>query len=232
MISRKARVCVIGAGLSGLVSCREALRAGLEVRVFESADSIGGVWRSPSQGGLVWEGMRANLSAHSCAFSDWPWTHAGEKDSNCANVSNALENALKRECVDLSIFPTESAIRSYLRTYCDAFELWNSIELNSEVCGIRDTKDGKEEWLCKVKTGNTIKSIRFDYVIVCCGVFHRPHIPDLFQVGNGIIHSKDFASANDVGEKVLVVGGGFSGCEIATVIARERKAPVVHSVGK
>ncbi|PXF46845.1 Dimethylaniline monooxygenase [N-oxide-forming] 4 [Gracilariopsis chorda] len=230
MVGRIARVCIIGAGPSGLVSCHEALRAGLDVRVFERARSVGGVWRAPDDGGLVWNDMRANLSAHSCVFSDWPWERAAELDSNCAIVADALG----RGKAELSIFPTEIAVRAYLRTYCDAFGLWKNIEFESEVCQIHSerTDDGEEAWRVTVETAGRMHDARFDYVVVCVGVFHTPSIPKLYEVGDGVIHANKFSGTNDVGEHVLVVGGAFSGCEIAAVIARERNVPVVHSVNK
>jgi cation diffusion facilitator CzcD-associated flavoprotein CzcO len=38
------KVCVIGAGLSGVISCRH-FKDHYNVTVFEASDSIGGLWR-------------------------------------------------------------------------------------------------------------------------------------------------------------------------------------------
>lgn len=41
-----AKVCVVGAGLSGLVSAKVLQEDGFEVTVFEKAPELGGVWAS------------------------------------------------------------------------------------------------------------------------------------------------------------------------------------------
>jgi cation diffusion facilitator CzcD-associated flavoprotein CzcO len=38
-------VAVVGAGAAGLAACKKLRDAGVEVRVFEKSDSVGGVWK-------------------------------------------------------------------------------------------------------------------------------------------------------------------------------------------
>jgi glycine/D-amino acid oxidase-like deaminating enzyme len=44
MASQKKRVCVIGAGVSGVVAAVHLRAAGLDVTVFERSSVAGGVW--------------------------------------------------------------------------------------------------------------------------------------------------------------------------------------------
>ncbi len=46
---QKPKVCVVGAGMSGLVSAKTCLESGLDVTVFESRETLGGVWAHDSQ---------------------------------------------------------------------------------------------------------------------------------------------------------------------------------------
>ncbi len=46
---QKPKVCVVGAGMAGLVSAKTCLESGFDVTVFESRESLGGVWSPDAQ---------------------------------------------------------------------------------------------------------------------------------------------------------------------------------------
>ncbi len=46
---QKPKVCVVGAGMSGLVSAKTCLESGFDVTVFESRGTLGGVWSPDAQ---------------------------------------------------------------------------------------------------------------------------------------------------------------------------------------
>jgi cation diffusion facilitator CzcD-associated flavoprotein CzcO len=66
-----ARVAVIGAGPSGLVTAKHALEAGFDVTVFEASDDVGGQWQADAPHSGIWPGMHANTSRAMTAFSDF-----------------------------------------------------------------------------------------------------------------------------------------------------------------
>ncbi len=41
---QKPKVCVVGAGMAGLISAKTLLESGFDVTVFESRETLGGVW--------------------------------------------------------------------------------------------------------------------------------------------------------------------------------------------
>ncbi len=83
---QKPKVCVVGAGMSGLVSAKTCLESGFDVTVFESRETLGGVWSSDAQyysattQGLV---TIYNLHSHHCRiahdtdtpdiYDSWGW---------------------------------------------------------------------------------------------------------------------------------------------------------------
>jgi cation diffusion facilitator CzcD-associated flavoprotein CzcO len=60
------QVCIIGAGPSGLVACKELRVRGLQCRIFEQQGTLGGAFAR------AYEGFRFTTSTHLSAFSDCP----------------------------------------------------------------------------------------------------------------------------------------------------------------
>ena len=146
--------------------------------------------------GKVWDNLRTNLSKYSCSFSDFP--------------PQSKED-----------FPTAEDMRKYLASYCKAFGLENYIQFNSEALNV-EKLEGK--WKVEVKGK---PSRIFDFVCVSSGFFSRPHIPSTFKdtldrFKGRTFHSSEYKNPSIFrGKRVLVVGGAFSGSEIAADIVRE-----------
>ncbi len=62
------RVCVLGAGIAGLVTAKVLRDDGFEVSVFEKKPNIGGVW-APSR---TYPELRTNTPREMYEFSDFP----------------------------------------------------------------------------------------------------------------------------------------------------------------
>lgn len=188
-------VAIIGAGPSGLAAAKSAIECGLDPFVLEKGSTVGGLWKP--QEGSVWDSMRTNISHHTCAFSDHPW-----KDS-------------------VDPFPNQSEVYEYLCSYADAFKIHPYVHLNSEVKKIEKAGDQWQvEW---IKEGQK-ESKSFDYLIVCSGVFSKAFLPFIsgLQSFKGIhLHAADYKTSKPfIGKTVVVVGGAFSGAEIAADIAQ------------
>ena len=59
--------CIVGAGLSGLVSAKYLLENNFKVVILEKNSNLGGVWLSKS-----YEGVKLQTTKKSYAFSDFP----------------------------------------------------------------------------------------------------------------------------------------------------------------
>ena len=162
---------------------------------YEKSSCVGGLWKM-GKDGKVWDNLRTNLSKYSCSFSDFP--------------PQSKED-----------FPTAEDMRKYLASYCKAFGLENYIQFNSEVLNV-EKMEGK--WKVEVKGK---PSRIFDFVCVSSGFFSRPHIPSTFKdtldrFKGRTFHSSEYKNPSIFrGKRVLVVGGAFSGSEIAADIVRE-----------
>jgi dimethylaniline monooxygenase (N-oxide forming) len=105
----EARIAIIGAGPSGLVTAKYALEAGFDATVFEASDDLGGQWHAGSAHSGVWPGMVTNTSRAMTAFSDLgpPVGHP--------------------------LHPTAGQMHAYLHTYADRFGVTPRIRLHNQV---------------------------------------------------------------------------------------------------
>jgi cation diffusion facilitator CzcD-associated flavoprotein CzcO len=204
------RVCVIGAGVSGLVTANILKADGFDVVVFDQASSIGGVWTAVR----TYPELRTNTTREQYAFSDFPYP----------------------ETVD--DFPTAEQVRSYLEAYVDHFDLRDLLRLSTEVVSIAhaaaNTQQSHPGFRVVVRpTGESGESaepetLHFDVVAVCNGVFSEPYVPHIEGIERftgQVLHSSQLTDAALVaGKRVIVVGAGKSALDCATLAVQHAQA--------
>ena len=113
LLEAGARVAVIGAGPSGLVTAKHLLAAGCDVSVLESEDDLGGQWNAEGPASGVWPGMRTNTSRTMTAFYDLPPEP------------------------DLPLHPAAEQVLAYLHRYADTFGITERIRYSTTVHEVR-----------------------------------------------------------------------------------------------
>ena len=105
------RVCVIGAGVSGLVSCKALRDKGIEHTCFEASDDVGGNWyfKNPNGRSAVYESLHIDTSKSRLQFEDFP---------------------VPEEWPD---FPSHRLMHDYFRAYVEEFGLRDGIEFGTGV---------------------------------------------------------------------------------------------------
>ena len=101
----RGSVCVIGAGIAGLVTAKVFGEDGFDVTVFEKESALGGTWAAARS----YPGLRTNNCKYTYAFSDFPYP----------------------ESVD--VFPQADQVRAYLESYADHFGIRSRIIFNRQV---------------------------------------------------------------------------------------------------
>ncbi|XP_026511195.1 dimethylaniline monooxygenase [N-oxide-forming] 4-like isoform X1 [Terrapene carolina triunguis] len=200
------RVAIIGAGASGLASIKCCLDEGLEPTCFEQSHDIGGLWRFTEAGRIsVYRSVITNTSKEMMCFSDFPFP---EDFPNYMNHSRLLE---------------------YFRMYAERFSLLRYIRFETTVHSVRKCPDFSTtgQWDVFTETDGTVESAVFDAVMVCSGHYAEPHLPlDSFPgiencFRGQYLHSWEYKdSASFQGKRVLVLGVGNSGGDIAVEISR------------
>lgn len=111
-----ARVCVVGAGVTGLVAIRELVAEGHEVQAFEKTDDVIGTWRT------VYETVQLLTSKRATAFKGYPMPEGTAQ------------------------FPTGRQYREYIRWFAKEADLLRHIRFNTAVTAATPVDDGTGGW--------------------------------------------------------------------------------------
>ena len=120
-------------------------------------------------------------------------------------------------------WPTAQRVHEYLRRYAER----HALDVRTGVEAERLERDG-ERWVIHTADG----AIEAERVIVATGNSNVPYLPSWpGELSGEIVHSADYRNpAPYRGRRVLVVGGGNSGAEIAVDLADGGAAEVLLSV--
>ncbi len=191
------RVCVIGAGSSGIASCQVLHARGIPFACFEKGSEIGGNWRYMNDNGM------------SSAY-----------DSLSINTSRRImEYAAHPMPADLPDFPTHRQIAAYFDDYVDHFGFRDQIRFRTEVTRLARGADGG--WDVTLDDGSVAN---YGAVMVANGHHWDPRWPEPpfpGEFSGEAIHSHHYKTpVGYEGKRVLVLGIGNSACDIAVETSR------------
>jgi dimethylaniline monooxygenase (N-oxide forming) len=191
------KVAVVGAGPSGLVAIKELLEEGHDVVCFERAPDIGGVFRFDPDGPGIWESCRLTSSSLTTTYSDFP------------------------PPPDTALHYDHAQYLAYLRAYCAHFDLLGHIRLRHCVEHVARGASGK--WQLDVDDGSERTQHAFDAVAICSGLHQsafEPEIDGRELFAGDVRHASLYKNAEAYrGKRVVVVGAGESGADIAAEVA-------------
>lgn len=189
---------MIGGGVAGLVAAKVLKQDGFGVTVFEKESALGGVWAESR----AYPGLRTNNPRETYSFSDFAYTETADE------------------------FPAAGQVRDYLEAYAAHFGLGQCLRLSTEVVSVRRAPGGGPRFEVDVRPrgGLASESRRFDYVVVCNGVFSEPYLPRIegqSAFAGEVLHSSRLRDPKGLaGKHVVVVGAGKSALDCATAAAR------------
>ena len=243
-VATTKRIGIIGGGAAGLAAARAFLRTNdriaeskqtsqcnnahvhFEVIVFESRNSIGGIWKyeptkSETKSRPMYRNLRTNLPKELMAFRELPWGGDGTTSS----------------------YVTHEAVQEYLEEYANKFNLLACIRFGCTVTHLKVLNDDHHTTNGDVKSGDseswpqislewtdnnnniidTEKYLQiFDAVCICNGHYAIPSTPPiqgLVSFHGKVLHAIEYDDPNDfVGETVLCIGARASGMDISREI--------------
>ena len=194
-------VLIIGAGWSGLVSCKYMLEEGLSVIVLEKRSHFGGVWR----------------------YDDDPKIPTVMRSTQCTSSSTVTEMSDFPMPEEMGMFPHHTDVLEYLQSYAEEFKLQEHMRFNADVDRVEWQKISESppatRWMITCLNG---KSYQSKFLIMATGLVNAPNRELEKTVLKGftgpVYHSHEIKYPLEEyrGKRLLLVGGGETGSDICT----------------
>jgi flavin-binding monooxygenase-like protein len=196
---RGETVCVIGAGASGLVAIKNLREHGFTVDCYERETNVGGAWN--------WRHSRSPVYASTHLVSSKP-------------CSQFPDFPMPDEWPD---YPSHARFNDYLGRYAEHFGLRDHIWFGTEVVAVVAVADDRWDVTTRPTGGGVERVSRYAAVIVANGHNWSPKLPayeGMEEFKGELIHASSYKDAATLrGRKVLVIGAGNTGCDIAVEAA-------------
>lgn len=192
------KVCVIGAGPSGITAAKNLKDEGMEVVVYDLGTEVGGNWVFTEEVG------------HSSVFET---THI----ISSKTLSEYADFPMPASYPD---YPSHRHLAAYFQDYAKNFNLYPLIRFKTLVKKCERLSDGK--WEVTVEQDGVTSADLFDAIAVCNGHHWQPRMPEYPGSFDGeFIHSHEVKRfSRFAGKRVLVIGGGNSACDVAVESSR------------
>ncbi len=190
------RVCVVGAGASGIAAAKALHESGFTFDCFERRSRAGGLW-AIDHGDVQasYPSLECNTSKKRTEFSDFPMPRA------------------------FPAYPHNTQMAVYFDAYIDHFGFRDRITFNTAVEHAARTADGG--WEVRLSTG---ESRAYDALVVANGHHREPRWPDPPFPGDFSgrqMHAHDYVDPDGFeGRSVVVLGMGNSAMDIAVELSR------------
>ena len=205
-----SRFCIIGAGPAGLTAAKNFRQAGLQFDCFEAKQDVGGIWNSEEGQSSIHDATRMISSKRLTEFCGF------------------------RMPKNYPHYPNHQQVFSYLQQYAKAFELYPRIQFGSRVAAVRRLDQSREtaqgRWSVRIDGEDQPKI--YDGVVVANGHHWQPRWPQFVDSDSGfageVIHAREYQSSEMLrGRRVLIVGAGNSGCDIAVEAANYAESATI-----
>ena len=194
---------VIGAGFAGLYMLHRLRQLGLNARVFEAGDGVGGTWF-------------------------WNCYPGARCDVESMQYSYSFDDALQQSWTWSERYPRQDEILRYINHVADRFDLRRDIQLNTRVLGAR-WDEAQLHWTVSTDGDEELQA---RFVISAMGCLSAARVPDfegLDDFAGRWYHTGDWPKTpvDFSGLRVGVVGTGSSGIQSIPAIARTAREVVV-----
>ena len=185
------RYAIIGAGPSGLSAARALQRAGVTFDGYEASHGVGGLWDIDNPRSTMYESAHLISSRTTTEFAEFPMRSPAD-------------------------YPSHRELVEYFRAYAGRFGLAERFRFGTKVTSVARDGDG---WMLRAEASGGAGAVeqRYDGVILANGTLAEPNMPTFTGEFSGeLLHTSAYKSASQLsGKRVLIIGAGNSGCDIA-----------------
>lgn len=195
MSDTRNSIALIGAGPSGLAAARNLQKAGLAFQGFEAYSDVGGLWNIANPRSTVYESAHLISSKRMTEFAEFPM-----QDS-------------------VADYPSHKELQRYFAAFADKFDLRRHYRFGTRVLRVEPLGDGPSPlWrVTWVAAEGAEQCAEFKAVVIANGTLAEPNMPRFEGHFTGELHHTSAYKSAEMfkGKRVLIVGAGNSGCDIA-----------------
>lgn len=182
---------VIGAGPSGLAAARNLQKAGIPWAGYELASGVGGLWDIGGPRSTVYETAHLISSKTTTQFAEFPMEES------------------------VADYPSHRELLGYFRDFASTYSLDSGFAFGTEVVSACPAGDGSWTVVSTGPSGRVER--RHAGVIAANGTLSEPSVPEFAGSFDGeVLHTSAYKSPTVfAGKRVLIIGAGNSGCDIA-----------------
>lgn len=186
-------IALIGAGPMGLAAAKLLTEQGIAFQGFELNSDVGGLWDIDAPKSTMYESAHLISSKTMTEFTDFPM----------------------RE--DVAEYPSHREMKAYFRDFADHYDLRRHYHFGAEVLRAEPLGEDSTGWHLTWRDKDGEHEAVFAGLMIANGTLSEPNMP-MFNgdFAGELIHASEYRKPSQFdGKRVLIVGAGNSGCDIA-----------------
>lgn len=194
MNETRERLALIGAGPMGLAAAQLLAKHGIPFQGFELHSDVGGLWDIDGPRSTMYDTAHLISSKRMTEFADFPMRD------------------------EVAEYPSHRELKSYFREFARHFDLYRHYHFNAEVLRCVPLGGPGEGWNITWRDKQGVEHTEvYAGLLIANGTLSTPNMPEFKgEFAGELIHSSAYRNASQFdGKRVLVIGAGNSGCDIA-----------------
>lgn len=193
MSNTRGQFALIGAGPMGLAAAKLMTEQGIAFQGFELNSDVGGLWDIDAPRSTMYDSAHLISSKRMTEFTDFP---------------------MREEVAE---YPSHHEMKRYFCDFAAHFDLYRHYKFNTEALSTEPMGGSGDGWRVTWRDESGEHSAEFAGVMIANGTLSKPNMPSFKGDFTGeLIHAATYRSPTQfTGKRVLIVGAGNSGCDIA-----------------
>ncbi|MDA9009013.1 NAD(P)-binding domain-containing protein [Alphaproteobacteria bacterium] len=184
---------LIGAGPMGLATAKILLEQGIPFQGFEQHSDVGGLWDINAEQSTMYESAHLISSKRMTEFKDFPMSDTAAE------------------------YPSHGQVLEYFHAFAERFSIREHFHFGAQVTALEPLGEDGDGWRVTWQDKHGEQSDIYRGIMIANGTLSEANMPKFPGHWDGeMIHASVYREPEFFqGKRVLVVGAGNSGCDIA-----------------